>query len=93
MIVEVARAGGRGHVACIVLGRGADPARVTHWLSVAARTPGFSGFAVGRTVFWNPLADWIAKKTTREETVAEIARRYGAFVDIFERARRLTGVS
>jgi hypothetical protein len=27
------------------------------------------------------------KKTTREEGVAEIARRYGKFVDVFEAAR------
>ena len=46
--------------------------------------PGFIGFAVGRTIFWDPLVAWRAKKITREAAVAEIARRYREFVDIFE---------
>jgi 5-dehydro-2-deoxygluconokinase len=40
---------------CIVLGRGADDAKVREWLAVAASVPGFIGFAVGRTSFWEPL--------------------------------------
>jgi myo-inositol catabolism protein IolC len=49
--------------------------------------PGFIGFAVGRTDFWEPLVGWRAKKSTREAAVNEIAQRYRQFVDIFERAR------
>jgi myo-inositol catabolism protein IolC len=41
---------------------------------------------VGRTVFWDPLVGWLAKKATREETVAEIARRFCEFVDIFAKS-------
>jgi 5-dehydro-2-deoxygluconokinase len=85
-IVAVARAGGRDHVSCIVLGRGADERKVTEWLQVAAGVPGFIGFAVGRTDFWEPLVNLRAKKTTRDEARAEIARRYREFVDIFEQA-------
>ena len=54
------------------------------WLSTASTVPGFIGFAVGRTSFWNPLVAWHAKKITREEAVNDIARRYQEFVDIFE---------
>ncbi len=50
--------------------------------------PGFIGFAVGRTTFWDPLVDYRAKKITREAAVAEIARRYREWVDIFEKAHR-----
>ena len=57
------------------------------WLTVAAKVPGFIGFAVGRTDFWEPLVGWRAKKTTREAAVSDIARRYREFVDIFEKAR------
>jgi myo-inositol catabolism protein IolC len=67
-----------------VLGRGEDDQQVREWLSTASTVPGFIGFAVGRTSFWNPLVAWRAKKITREETVNEIARRYQEFVDIFE---------
>jgi 5-dehydro-2-deoxygluconokinase len=85
-VVAAARAGGRGHVSCIILGRGEDERKVRQWLGIAADVPGFIGFAVGRTVFWDPLIAWRSKKATRQETVAEIAKRYHEFVDLFERA-------
>jgi myo-inositol catabolism protein IolC len=83
-VVTTARAGGRDHVGCIVLGRGEDDAKVREWLGVAAKVPGFVGFAVGRTVFWNSLVAWRAGKTSREEAAAQIAGRYREFVDLFE---------
>jgi len=86
-IVANARREGRERVGCIVLGRGEDDKKVREWLETAAPVAGFIGFAVGRTTFWNPLVDWRAKKTTREAAVAEIARRYREFADIFEKAR------
>jgi 5-dehydro-2-deoxygluconokinase len=86
-IVAAARYGGRDKVGCIVLGRGEDDKKVREWLTIAASVPGFIGFAVGRTDFWEPLVGWRAKKTTRDAAVNEIARRYREFVDIFEKAR------
>ena len=86
-IVAAARYGGRDKVGCIVLGRGEDENKVREWLTIAASVPGFIGFAVGRTDFWEPLVGWRAKKTTREAAVSEIARRFREFVDIFEKAR------
>ena len=85
-VVSVARRDGRDDVGCIILGRGEDDKKVREWLATAASVPGFVGFAVGRTDFWEPLVGWLAKKITREEAVAEVARRYREFVDIFERA-------
>jgi myo-inositol catabolism protein IolC len=86
-VVAAARRGGRDKVGCIILGRGADDARVREWLTIAAGVPGFIGFAVGRTDFWEPLVGWRAKTTTREAAVREISRRYREFVDIFEKAQ------
>ena len=86
-IVAAARYGGRDKVGCIVLGRGEDDKKVREWLTTAAAVPGFIGFAVGRTDFWQPLVEWREKRTTREAAVAEVARRYREFVDIFEKAR------
>lgn len=86
-IVAAARRGGRAHVGCIILGRGEDDKKVHEWLATAAGVPGFIGFAVGRTDFWDPLVAWRAGKTSREAAVAEIARRYREFVDVFEKAR------
>jgi myo-inositol catabolism protein IolC len=86
-VVAAARRGGRDNVGCIVLGRGEDEDKVRVWLATAAPVEGFIGFAVGRTVFWDPLVDWRDKKITRESAVNEISRRYQEFVSIFEEAR------
>ena len=85
-IVAAARAAGRERVSCIVLGRGEDDQKVRNWLAMVASVPGFIGFAVGRTTFWDPLVAWRSKKATREQAVAEIAGRYREFVGLFERA-------
>ena len=82
-IVAAARRGGRNYVGCIILGRGEDDRKVREWLTIASAVPGFIGFAVGRTTFWDPLVDWRGKKITRDAAVAEIARRYQQFVEIF----------
>jgi 5-dehydro-2-deoxygluconokinase len=86
-VVAVAHRKGRDKVGCIILGRGEDDKKVYEWLTTAAKVPGFIGFAVGRTVFWEPLIDWRGKKITRGGAVAEIARRYRRLVDTFENAR------
>jgi myo-inositol catabolism protein IolC len=86
-LVAAAQRSGREKVGCIILGRGEDDRKVHEWLTTAANVTGFIGFAVGRTVFWEPLIHWREKKTSREAAVAEIARRYAGFVDVFEKAR------
>jgi 5-dehydro-2-deoxygluconokinase len=86
-IVAAARRNGRDNVGCIVLGRGENDQKVREWLSTAAAVPGFIGFAVGRTDFWDPLVAWRSGKASREEAVEQIAARYREFVDLFEKSR------
>ncbi|WP_406696154.1 DUF2090 domain-containing protein [Singulisphaera sp. Ch08] len=86
-VVKAARRGGRDRVGCIILGRGEDDEKVRHWLRTAAGVPGFIGFAVGRTTFWNPLVDYRADRITREDAVAQIAASYREWVDLFESAK------
>jgi 5-dehydro-2-deoxygluconokinase len=83
-VVAAAHREGRNRVGCIVLGRGEDDKKVREWLTIAAGVRGFIGFAVGRPDFWEPLVNWHTGKMTREGAVAEMARRYREFVDIFE---------
>jgi myo-inositol catabolism protein IolC len=89
-MVETVKAGGRSTVNCIILGRGADDAQVLEWLTTAATVPGYIGFAVGRTDFWQPLVDFRDKKISRETAVDEMAQRYREFIDAFENARAQT---
>ena len=88
--MTAARRGGRDDVGCIILGRGESDEKVHNWLRVAAGVPGFIGFAVGRTSFWNPLIELRAKMITRDAAVTEVARRFREDVDIFENARTRT---
>lgn len=91
-VVAAARRGGRDKVGCIVLGRGEDDNKVREWLSTAAPVPGFIGFAVGRTVFWDPLVQLRDKKITRQDAVKEISRRYQEFVNVFEKSKTAEGM-
>jgi len=85
-VVETARRDGRSSVGCIVLGRGADERKVVAWLTTAASVPGFIGFAIGRTSFWDAVADWVAGRITRDAAVSRIARRYAEWAAIFAAA-------
>ncbi len=86
MLVKQARSGGRDGVVCVVLGRGADDAKVDHWLEQAAPVDGFIGFAIGRSIWWNPLKQYVDGKIERSEGARQIAENYSRFVKVYERA-------
>ena len=92
-IVAMARRDERDNVGCIVLGRGENEQQVRTWLTTTAGVPGFIGFAVGRTTFWEPLVNLRDGNIDRSAAVAEIARRFRNWVDIFEAAKALAGTS
>ena len=86
MLVAQARSGGREGVVCVVLGRGADDAKVDHWLTQAAPVDGFVGFAIGRSVWWDPLKAYVDGKIERVAGARKIAQNYLRFVKIYEQA-------
>jgi myo-inositol catabolism protein IolC len=75
-VVGQIRVGGRHDVCAIVLGRDAPAARLDHWLAVAAPVDGFVGFAIGRSIWEDPIADHNHGKADENETVGQIAERY-----------------
>ena len=75
-VCEAATAGGRDEVACILLGRGENEQKVRDWLTVGAKVKGVVGFAVGRTVFWEPLKGFRENKLTRDQASEKIADTY-----------------
>ena len=85
-VADAARRGGRDRVGCIILGRGEDDTKVRQWLTTAAPVSGFIGFAVGRTTFWHSLVEWRAGRMAREAAVAEIAKNFRSWVDLFSAA-------
>jgi myo-inositol catabolism protein IolC len=91
-LVAQARAGGRDGVVCVVLGRGADDAKVDHWLQEAAPVDGFVGFAIGRSIWWEPLKAYVEGKLGRIAAAERIGANYLRFVNVYERAEGRTPV-
>ena len=87
MLVAQARTGGREGVACVVLGRGADDAKVDAWLNAAAPVDGYVGFAIGRSIWWDPLKAYVDGKIERAAGARKIAENYLRFVAVYERAK------
>jgi myo-inositol catabolism protein IolC len=87
MLVAQARTGGRDGVVCVVLGRGADDAKVDQWLQAAAPVDGFVGFAIGRSIWWEPLKAYVDGKIDRAAGARKIAENYLRFVAVYERAK------
>jgi myo-inositol catabolism protein IolC len=85
-VAAQARENGRDGVACIVLGRGADEVRVVHWLEQGAGVPGYIGFAVGRTLWWDELSDYVAGRLERQEAARRIADNYRRMISAYVRA-------
>jgi myo-inositol catabolism protein IolC len=86
MLVAQARTGGRDGVVCVVLGRGADDSKVDHWLAQAAPVDGFVGFAIGRSIWWDPLKAYVDGKIDRATGARTIAENYLRFIKVYEHA-------
>ena len=71
-IVAAAKADGRD-ADCIVLGRDAPQEKLDHWLQVAAPVDGFVGFAIGRSIWKEPLQRYLedGDEATFLETVGQ----------------------
>ncbi len=83
MIAEAVRAGGRDGVGCVVLGRGANPEKVDHWLRTAAGVPGYLGFAIGRTIWWDQLKGYLDGSLSRDVATAQISANYISSINAY----------
>ena len=82
-IAAKTRADGRDGVACVVLGRGANDEAVDHWLKQGAGVPGYVGFAIGRTIWWDALKGYIDGTIPRSDAAAIIAQNYRRFITTY----------
>jgi 5-dehydro-2-deoxygluconokinase len=87
-IAATCRRDGRDGVVCVVLGRGADDAKVEHWLRQGAPVDGYAGFAIGRTIWWDALKGFLDGSIERSDATDRIARNYLRFVQVYEQAAR-----
>jgi len=87
-IAETARRGGRDGVVCVVLGRGANDAKVDHWLRQGAPVEGYAGFAIGRTIWWDALKGFLDGNIEREDATQQVADNYRRFVQVYDEAAK-----
>jgi myo-inositol catabolism protein IolC len=71
----------------IVLGRGEDPEKVRFWLKEATGFDQVIGFAVGRTIFMQPLLKHLEGTADEEQTVSMVADNYRQLVSVWRDAR------
>lgn len=71
---------------CILLGAGAPSEQVAGWLTSAARE-GFTGFAIGRSVWWDFLRQLLAGDIDDRTAARRIADVYLRFAETFLAAR------
>jgi myo-inositol catabolism protein IolC len=87
-IAQTSRRDGRDGVICVVLGRGADDAKVEHWLRQGAPVEGYAGFAIGRTIWWDALKGFLDGDLERDDAARQIADNYLRFVRVYGEAAR-----
>jgi myo-inositol catabolism protein IolC len=85
-IVATARREGR-EAGCILLGRHAPHDALDRWIRVAAPIPGFTGFAIGRTIWWDALHSHLHHRATANETRHRIRTAYLEFANYYVNAR------
>ena len=74
---------GRENVGLIILGRGGNGVDVERWLRSGHGVQGVIGFAVGRTIFWQALKDYLSAKINRDQAVEVICKNYTHFYKVF----------
>jgi myo-inositol catabolism protein IolC len=85
-IAETARRNGRDNVTCVVLGRGANEDAVVHWLRQGSGVPGYVGFAIGRTIWWDALKAFLDGETDRAAAAKTISENYRRMIDVYSSA-------
>jgi len=87
-VVAQARAGGRGGVDAIILGRDAPAERLYHWIDVAAPIDGFVGFAIGRSIWDDAVRAHHLRELDDEATSRQVRDRYLDFAGHYFTASR-----
>jgi myo-inositol catabolism protein IolC len=77
---------GREGVVCVVLGRGANDAKVDYWLRAGAPVEAYVGFAIGRSIWGDPLRGFLDGDVAREDAASQIADSYLRFVNVYQEA-------
>jgi myo-inositol catabolism protein IolC len=78
------------HPACrqIILGKAAELSTIDRWFAACAASATASGFAIGRSVFWEPSAGYLTGAKTADQAAAMICDNYLHLVAAWDRSRK-----
>jgi 5-dehydro-2-deoxygluconokinase len=85
-VAAMAQRGGR-RARCLVTGGHASYDDLQHRLQVAAPIPGWSGFAIGRGIWWDPLRAHLRHLSTAGEARRRIRAAFLDYADYYLQAR------
>ncbi len=92
MVVEAARSAG-SVPPIVVLGAGSGVDRINRWFQGAASASAYTGFAIGRSIWKDPIQHWMNGEASRSRTQQVIASRFLRYVDDYRIAVRVAPVS
>jgi myo-inositol catabolism protein IolC len=85
-IVDTAKRDGR-NADCILLGRHASHDQLDHWIRLLAPIPGWTGFAIGRSIWWDALHAHLRHQGTANEARRLIRDAYLDFAQFYMDSR------
>ena len=71
----------------LILGKGAGLETVGRWFESARGAASAAGFAIGRTVYWEPACEYLLGRTAADDAVHRMAANYLAVIELWRRAR------
>jgi 5-dehydro-2-deoxygluconokinase len=71
----------------IILGKAAELPTINRWFAACAASATASGFAIGRSVFWEPSAAFLTGTQTASAAAAAICANYLGLVAAWDRSR------
>jgi 5-dehydro-2-deoxygluconokinase len=72
----------------IILGKGADAATIDRWFAAAAGSETAVGFAIGRSVVWEPATAFLTGAVTAHQAASLLAENYLRLVEAWRATRR-----
>ncbi len=76
----------------LILGAGAEPDEIARWFHAAAGVEGYRGFAIGRSIWKSPIAEYLDGSIGRNAARDLIAARFADFIDEYMVATRVAPV-
>jgi len=71
----------------IILGKAADLSTIDRWFGACANSTTAVGFAIGRSVFWEPSAAFLEGKQSAAQAAADISATYLSLIEAWDTSR------